>query len=62
MLTYFSLEIISYLELVIKDVKIDISTPSPITIQCEICGVSKVIELIFRKTDNKEMIRKPGAI
>ena len=32
MLAYFSLEVISHLELAIKDVKIDISTLSPTTI------------------------------
>ena len=62
MLAYPSLEVISHLESAIKDVKIDTSTPSPTTIQYETCGVSKATELISRKTNNEEMIRKPGAI
>ena len=50
MFAYLSLEVISHLKSVIKNVKIDISTLSPTTIQYKICGVSK--------TDNKEMIRE----
>ena len=62
MLVYLSLEVISYLESAIKNVKIDTSTPSPTTIQYKIYGVSKTIELISRKTNNKEMIRESEAI
>ena len=61
-LTHPSPEVISHLESATKDVKIDTSTSSPTTVQCETCGVSKATELISRKTDNEEMIREPGAM
>ena len=59
MLVHPSLEVINNFELVIKDVKIDIFTSSPTTVQCKICGVSKATKFISRKTNNKEMIREP---
>ena len=53
-LGHTSPEVISYVEAAGTDIKIDNSNPTPSTIECEICSISKATKIVSRRTEVEE--------
>jgi hypothetical protein len=49
-LRHASLDVISHIEDAALDITIDIASPTPSTIDCKTCSVSKATEVISRRT------------
>jgi hypothetical protein len=54
-LRYASLKVISYIALVGNDIIVDNLSPTPTTIECETCSLSKAIEIVSRRIEVEEL-------